>query len=190
MEIKDDLKDFKYVAEQFADLRVLRYNVKDFDSLDLKIKTLIYYLYEAALSGRDIYYDQNYKYNLAVRKTLEAMIGGYSGDKNDEEFKKLHEYAKRVWFSNGIHHHQDQYKILPTCSQQYFTTLLNGIDEKLLPLRHKETKADFVAFITQVIFDPQIAAKKINLDSKVDMVQNSAVNFYEGVRRRRSIGWR
>lgn len=111
--------DFKYIAEQFSDLRVLRYNVPGFDQLDLKTKTLLYYLSEAALCGRDINYDQNYKYNLVIRKTLEAILSTESHDSQSEDFKKLEVYAKRMWFSNGIHHHYNSDKFIPECSADF-----------------------------------------------------------------------
>jgi dipeptidyl-peptidase-3 len=172
---------FNYVAEQFADLRVLRYNVKDFDKLDLKTKTLLYYLSEAALCGRDINYDQNYKYNLMIRKTLEAILGTESHDTESDDFKKLEVYAKRVWFSNGIHHHYNNDKFVPECSADFFAHVLEHVDEKSLPLLANQTKADFIKFITPLIFDTKIASKKVSLDPKTDLVKSSAVNFYEGV---------
>lgn len=172
---------FKYVTEQFEDIRVLRYNVKDFDKLDLRNKTLLYYLYEAALCGRDIIYDQNYKYNLAVRKTMEAIVSSYNGDANDEEYQKLWVYAKRVWFSNGIHHHYNQDKFVPGCTQDFFVKTLNAVNEQNLPLSANQTKEQFIKFITPVIFDPEMAAKKVSLDTISDIVKSSAVNFYEGV---------
>lgn len=172
---------FEYVADEFADLRVLRYEIRDFSKLSLQQKTLLYYLYEAALSGRDMMYDQNFKYNLAIRKTLEAIIANHKNTENDEEFNKLEVYAKRVWFSNGIHHHYSNDKFTPECSEKYFTTLLEGMDEKQLPLQPNQTKADFIKFITPIIFDGKIAAKKVNLDPKNDLVKSSAVNFYDGV---------
>ncbi len=173
--------DFKYVAEQFADLRVLRYKVQDFDKLDLKTKTLLYYLYEAALSGRDINYDQNYKYNLVIRKTLEAILSTDSHDSNTDDFNKLTVYAKRVWFSNGIHHHYNNDKFVPECSQEFFAHVLEHVDENKLPLQAGQTKADFIKFVTPLIFDAKIASKKVSLDSKTDLIKSSAVNFYEGV---------
>jgi dipeptidyl-peptidase-3 len=172
---------FEYFSEQFADLRVLRYHVQDFDKLSLQQKTLLYYLYNAALSGRDIFYDQNYKYNLAVRKTLEAIISNYKANTEDEEYKKLLVYAKRVWFSNGIHHHYSKDKFIPECSENFFTSLLAVADEAQLPLQKGQSKADFIKFITPLIFDIKIAPKKVSLDSKTDLVKSSAVNFYEGV---------
>ena len=178
----DSLEEkFEYVTEQFSDLRVLRYNVKDFDKIPLETKTLLYYLYEAALSGRDIIYDQNYKYNLAIRKTLEAIIGNYKGDVQDEQYQKLLVYAKRVWFSNGIHHHYNMDKFIPECSKDYFLETANEIDGSLLPLAAGETKAQFLNLIATQIYDPKVASKKVSLDSKTDLVKSSAVNFYEGV---------
>jgi dipeptidyl-peptidase-3 len=180
--INDSLEEkFEYVTEQFSDLRVLRYNVKDFDQIPLQTKTLLYYLYEAALSGRDIIYDQNYKYNLAIRKTLEAIIGNYKGDVQEEQYQKLLVYAKRVWFSNGIHHHYNMDKFIPDCSKDFFLEVANGLDDSMLPLAVGETKTQFLNFIASQIFDPKIAAKKVSLDSKTDLVKSSAVNFYEGV---------
>lgn len=178
----DSLEEkFEYVTEQFSDLRVLRYNVKDFDQIPLETKTLLYYLYEAALSGRDIIYDQNYKYNLSIRKTLEAVIGNYSGDTQDEQYQKLLVYAKRVWFSNGIHHHYNMDKFIPECTKEFFLEAANGLDASLLPLTAGETKTQFLNFIADQIFNPKIASKKVSLDSKTDLVKSSAVNFYEGV---------
>jgi dipeptidyl-peptidase III len=172
---------FNYVAEQFADLRVLRYQVKGFDELDLKTKSLLYYLYEAALSGRDINYDQNYKYNLAIRKTLEAALSSYNGAESDAEFQRLLQYAKRFWFSNGMHHHYNQDKFVPECSREFFTSLLERIPGSDLPWRKDDTKETFIAFITDQIFNPNVAPKKVSLDTVTDLVQSSAVNFYEGV---------
>ncbi len=171
---------FEYSAEKFADLQVLRYKVEDFENLSLNTKILVYSLCEAALAGRDIIYDQNYKYNLAVRKTLEAILSRQPIE-NEAEYDHLLTYAKRVWFSNGIHHHYSKDKLIPECSAEYFMEKLKAVDEKLLPLRSGESRADFEKFITSVIFDPAIAPKKVNLDPKTDMVTSSAVNFYEGV---------
>ncbi|MFN7913499.1 MAG: dipeptidyl-peptidase 3 family protein [Bacteroidota bacterium] len=172
---------FEYISEQFADLRVLRYKIEDFDKLSLQNKTLLYYLYEAALSGRDIIYDQNYKYNLSIRKTLEALITNYKGDAENDEYQKLLVYAKRVWFSNGIHHHYNQDKFVPECSEQFFVSQVSALPDSELPLEPNETKDAFIAKIKPLIFDPNVASKKVNLDSKIDLVQSSAVNFYEGI---------
>lgn len=172
---------FEYISEQFADLRVLRYKIEDFDKLSLQNKTLLYYLYEAALSGRDIIYDQNYKYNLSIRKTLEALITNYKGDAENDEYQKLLVYAKRVWFSNGIHHHYNQDKFVPECSEQFFVSQVSALPDSELSLEPNETKDAFIAKIKPLIFDPNVASKKVNLDSKIDLVQSSAVNFYEGI---------
>jgi dipeptidyl-peptidase-3 len=172
---------FSNVAEQFADLRVLRYKVEGFDQLDLRSKTLLYYLYEAALCGRDINYDQNYRNNLAVRKVLEQIVGNYAGDTASTDYKNFMVYAKRVWFSNGIHHHYNHDKIIPECSQEFFKTALASVSDAQLPLASGQTRADFETYIMPVIFDPNLDAKRVSLDSKKDIVKTSAVNFYEGV---------
>src|SRR5688500_9328048 len=113
-------QDFEVVADQFADIQVLRYRVPGFDQLSLQQKKLAYYLTEAGLAGRDIFYDQKYKHNLAVRKTLESILRSYSGDKNAEDYKKLVTYAKRVFFANGIHHHYSTAKFVPECGADFF----------------------------------------------------------------------
>ncbi|MCW3076205.1 MAG: dipeptidyl-peptidase [Bacteroidetes bacterium] len=172
---------FEYVSEQFSDLRILRYQVKDFDKMPLQIKALLFYLYEAALSGRDIFYDQNYKHNLTIRKTLEAIVGNYKGEVENEQYQKFLVYAKRVWFSNGIHHHYSMDKFFPECDKTFFKDLIIGSDSTLLPLNKNQSKNQFAEFITNLIFDPAIAPKKVSLDSKTDLVKSSAVNFYEGV---------
>ncbi len=172
---------FEYVAEQFADLRVLRYKVHGFENLAPKQKELLYYLYQAAYSGRDMIYDQNYKYNLTIRRTLEAIIVNYQGDKNSDEYKNFLIYAKRIWFSNGIHHHYSADKFIPECSKEYFTSLLKSVPADKLPLRKDEKIESFVERIIPVIFDPQIDAKRICLDTKKDVITNSANNLYEGV---------
>lgn len=170
--------DFEYIADQFADLRVLRYQVPGFEQLPLKTKELLYYLAEAALCGRDITYDQNYKYNLAVRKTLEAIVTGYKGDVNDAEYQKFLTYAKRVWFSNGIHHHYNMDKIMPECSKESFSRFLADADAKQLPLRNGETVQQFSDFILDVVFNPAVAPKKVSLDASKDLITASSVNFY------------
>ena len=161
---------FEYVADKFADLRVLRYEVKDFDKLPLQTKTLLYYLHEAALCGRDIIYDQNYKYNLTIRRTIEAIFRFYKNEKQSEEYDKFVVYAKRFWFSNGMHHHYSSDKFIPECSKEYFAELIGMVDEKALPLMPGQTKETFTKFITEQIYDPQIAPKKVSLDSKKDLI--------------------
>lgn len=172
---------FNYVADQFADLRVLRYKVEGFDQLDLRSKTLLYYLYEAALCGRDINYDQNYKHNLAVRKVLEKIVETYKGDRQNSDWNNFLVYAKRVWFSNGIHHHYNHDKIIPECSAEYFKTLLAQLSDADLPLESSQSRSDFESMLMPVIFDPTVDGKRVSLDTKTDLLQSSAVNFYEGV---------
>jgi len=179
--MKKDRDNFKYQTEQFADLAILRFKVPGFEELTLKQKELVYYLYEAALSGRDIYYDQNFKHNLEIRKTLEAIAASYGGDRENDQFKKFMIYTKRVWFSGGIHHHYSNMKFRLEFTKEYFAELVKGSDAKLLPLADGENADSFIKKITPIIFDPEIAEMKVNKDAKNDLVKSSAVNFYEGV---------
>lgn len=178
---KNKEESFKYLTEQFADLRIQRYQVPGFEELSLRQKLLAYFLYQASLSGRDMIYDQNYKHNLCIRRTLEAIIRTYNGDKSTPDFQKFITYVKRVWFSNGIHHHYANKKIIPEFSKEYFAELVVGADEYELPLQNLERPNDLVKKLTPIIFDPKVDGMKVNQDSKVDMVKSSAVNFYEGV---------
>lgn len=173
--------EFKYQTEQFADLAILRYKVPGFEELTLKEKELLYYLSQAALSGRDIFYDQNYKHNLKIRRTLEAIVNSYTGERDDDSFQKFIVYTKRVWFSNGIHHHYSTDKILPEFSREYFTNLINNSDENLLPLDAGETNEKLIAKLLPIIFDPNVDAKRINLNPDEDLIITSANNYYEGV---------
>ncbi|MDF2450018.1 MAG: dipeptidyl-peptidase [Bacteroidota bacterium] len=184
--IKEEPK-FNYISEQFADLRILRYEVPGFNELSLKQKELLYYLSEAALCGRDIAWDQNYKYNLTIRKTLDAIVETSTLDKKSEDYKNFMVYVKRVWFSRGIHHHYGSEKFFPDCSQEYFSKLILSADSKLLPLKSGETVKDFSARILPIIYDPKIAPKKVSLDASKDLITNSAVNFYEGVTQQEAI---
>lgn len=191
--IKDSIQkpedEFQYIADQFADLRVLRYNVPGFEQLTPKQKELLYYLYEAALSGRDITWDQNYKYNLTIRKTLETIISNYQGDTNNPEYQKLMIYAKRVWFSNGIHHHYSSDKILPEFGKAFFGDMIRSVSDKGLPLNSNESIDAFISRITPIVFDPSIASKKVWLDPEKDLVLSSAVNFYEGVNEKEAVNY-
>lgn len=168
-------------SNSFADLELLRYQVPGFNELSLQQKTLAYYLYEAALSGRDIYYDQASKHGLALRKTIEAIYGTYKGDKNSEDWKKFQVYAGRVWFSTGNHHHYSKDKFIPECSFEYFSGLVKNSDQARLPLDQGETVDAFLARMKPVIFDPQFEPKMVDLRAGIDNVVNSSVNFYEGV---------
>jgi len=180
-QMQEDETNFQYQVDQFADVAILRYQIPGFDQLTAKQKELVYYLYEAALAGRDIFYDQNYKYNLKVRKTLEAIVSSYNGDKNSDDYKNFMDYAKRVWFSNGIHHHYASDKFQPEFSKEFFTGAVKKANQADLPLTEGQTVDQFLAEITPIIFDPNVAPKKIVLDPGVDVIKASAVNFYEGV---------
>ncbi len=187
--MQDSSKPFEYVSEQFADLRILRYEVPGFDELSLQQKELLYYLSEAALCGRDIMWDQNYKFNLTIRKTLDAVVESYKGDVNNEDYKKFLVYAKRVWFSRGIHHHYGSEKFFPECTQDVFEQFVANVDAAKLPLNKGETKEAFIARLMPIIFDPTIAPKKVSLDASKDLITNSAVNFYEGVNQKEAIAF-
>ena len=187
--MKESAEPFEYVSEQFADLRILRYEVPGFDQLSLQQKELLYYLSEAALCGRDIMWDQNYKYNLTIRKTIDAVIESYKGDANNEDYKKFMVYAKRVWFSRGIHHHYGSEKFFPECSQEAFTQLVSNVDAAQLPLNQGETKEAFITRLMPIIYDPKIAPKKVSLDATKDLITSSAVNFYEGVNQKEAIAF-
>ncbi len=179
---KDDKKspEFEIVAEEFADLQILRYQVKDFEKLSPSQKELAYYLYEAALSGRDIIYDQKYKHNLAIRKTLEAILENYSGDKKSKDWENFVIYAKRVFFSNGIHHHYSNIKFIPEHSAEYFASLVKSIDSKHLPLNNKSID-EFINFYTPIIFDPELDKVLVNQEKGNDPIASSANNFYSGL---------
>ena len=173
-------QEFQFNADKFADIQVLRYKIEGFEQLTPKQKELVYYLYEAGLSGRDIIWDQHYKHNLAIRKTLESILNHYQGDKNSEEYQKFLVYAKRVFFSNGIHHHYDNFKIIPECSQEFFQSLIEKCPDSSLPTDFGDKKT-FIDFILNEIYNPKVAPLKINQNTKEDIVATSAVNFYEGL---------
>ncbi|MEO5957933.1 MAG: dihydrofolate reductase [Opitutaceae bacterium] len=171
---------FEFKADRFADIQVLRYRAPGFEQLSLKQKTLAYYLYEAGLSGRDIFYDQKYRHNLVIRKTLETILRSYRGERTGTNWNAFLTYAKQVFFANGIHHHYASAKILPTFPQEYLVALLTQSDRAALPLEGKAV-ADFARTLTPILFDPNLDAKTVNLDAGVDNVKGSANNFYSGV---------
>jgi len=174
-------QDFKFLLEQFSDLKIMRYQVPGFDSLSLQQKELVYYLSQAAIAGRDILFDQNYKYNLAIRRTLENIVENYKGDRNSTDFQSFMIYTKRVWFSNGIHHHYSKDKFFPEISEGYFTQLIRETDAANFPVREGQDLEAFIAEIIPVIFDPQIAPKAVSQEAGKDLLLNSACNFYDGV---------
>ncbi len=172
---------FKWQVDQFADIRILRYQVPGFEELTPRQKELIYYLSEAALWGRDIIFDQNYRHNLKIRKTLDAIVEGYQGDRTTPAWEKFMVYTKRVWFSNGIHHHYSTDKFMPEFSPEYFESLVRGSQGVKFPLEPGQSLDELIAFLKPIIFDPTVDAKKVSQDPSRDLVTNSAVNFYEGV---------
>lgn len=173
--------NFNYNVDRFADIEVLRYQVPGFESLSLQQKKLVYYLTEAALQGRDILFDQNGKYNLAIRTTLEEIYTRYKGDKNSKDFKGLEKYLKQVWFANGIHHHYSMDKFVPEFSKEFFEQQVKKVGKKHLPLAKKQSVNDFIAEISPIIFDPTVMAKRVNQADGVDLILTSACNLYEGV---------
>jgi len=177
----DEVDTFKYFVDQFDDMRVLKYKLPGFESLPFNEKLYIYYLSEAALAGRDILWDQNFKHNLKIRKTLEAIIESYSGDRDNEEFKAFLVYAKRVFFANGIHHHYSSDKLKPGISEDFFSILVKGIGDEKLPLEEGQTVEQLIALISPLIFDETLFPRKVEQRAGVDMITGSASNFYEGV---------
>ena len=178
---KEEAQSFDYTVEQFADLQLLRYQVHGFDELPLKQKKLVYYLQEAALHGRDILFDQNGKYNLIIRQMLETVYQDYQGDRADTNFVNMEIYLKRVWFSNGIHHHYASDKFVPGFTPEFFKAALQGVDASKLPLAEGETLDDLCKEVFPVIFDPAVMAKRVNQADGEDLVLTSASNYYEGV---------
>ena len=172
---------FDYTVEQFADLQILRYRVPGFENLSLQQKELVYYLTEAALQGRDILFDQNGKYNLRIRRTLEAIYTGYKGDKNTPDFKAMEVYLKRVWFSNGIHHHYGSEKFVPGFAPEFFKEAMLSVDASTLPLAEGQTAEQLCDELSPVIFDPAVMPKRVNQAAGEDLVLTSACNYYDGV---------
>ena len=172
---------FDYTVEQFADLQILRYRVPGFENLSLQQKELVYYLTEAALQGRDILFDQNGKYNLRIRRTLEAVYTGYKGDKNTPDFKAMEVYLKRVWFSNGIHHHYGSEKFVPGFAPEFFKEAMLSVDASTLPLAEGQTAEQLCDELSLVIFDPAVMPKRVNQAAGEDLVLTSACNYYDGV---------
>ena len=163
---------FKYLADEFADIRVIRYRIPGWESLSFNQKEYIYHLSEAAKSGRDIFWDQNFKYGLKIRKVLETIFDNYKGDKESEDFSKFVVYAKRVFFSNGIHHHYAEDKFIPECSEDYFRSLMT-----------ESGQGELVEDILPVIYDPSLYPQRKNISGEGDLLLGSSVNFYEGVSR-------
>ena len=167
--------------ERFADIQMLRYELKGFEDLSLNQKLYIFCLAKATLMGRDITFDQQGKYNLRIRKTLETVYLHYEGDRECEEFKAFEVYLKRIWFASGIHHHYGCEKFKPGFSEEYFYHLMENIGEKLLPIKRGETKEDLMRQLESILFDPEVMPKRVNQTDGEDLVLTSACNFYEDV---------
>ena len=167
--------------ERFADIQMLRYELKGFENLSLTQKIYIYCLSKATLLGRDITFDQQGKYNLRIRKTLEAVYLHYEGNRESEDFKAFEVYLKRVWFASGIHHHYGCEKFVPGFSEEFFYEMVEAIADEYLPLSKGQSKEDLLGILVPVIFNPEVMPKRVNQTDGEDLVQTSACNFYENV---------
>lgn len=176
-----DYATFEYKVDRFADIEILRYPVSGFSSLSLQQKELIYYLSQAALEGRDILWDQHNRYNLTIRRVCEGLYENYMGDKSTEDWKNFETYLKQIWMANGIHHHYSEDKIMPKFSQEYFTTIVKSVDPGRMPFRDGMAADETLSEILPVMFDPTVMPKRMSQAQGTDIVETSAVNFYEGV---------
>lgn len=167
--------------ERFADIQMLRYELKGFENLSLTQKIYIYCLSKATLLGRDITFDQQGKYNLRIRKTLEAVYRYYEGNRESEDFKAFEVYLKRVWFASGIHHHYGCEKFVPGFSEESFYEMVGAVADEYLPLSKGQSKEDLLGILVPVIFNPEVMPKRVNQTDGEDLVQTSACNFYENV---------
>lgn len=175
--------EFRFEADRFADIRILRYQVPGWEALSLQQKTLLYFLSQAGMSGRDILWDQNYRHNLRIRKVIEQVVRNYPGDRTTENFAAFMTWAKRVWFANGIHHHYAGDKFTPGFGADYFAGLLRetAAAGAAMPVDDGRGLDDLIALLTPVLFDPAVDAKKVNTAPGIDNVAASATNFYAGV---------
>ena len=170
---------FQYTDERFADLQLLRYKVTGFEHLSLKQKILIYHLSEAALWGRDILWDQNCRYNLRIRQLLEAIYTDYPGDRQTADFREFTVYLKRVWFSNGIHHHYGSQKLRPGFSREFFRQAVNAVPAGKLPFGEGQDSIEsLIEELLPVLFDPQVMSKRVNQAEGEDLLLTSACNYY------------
>lgn len=176
-----DYTTFEYKVDRFADIEILRYPVSGFNSLSLQQKELIYYLSQAALEGRDILWDQHNRYNLTIRRVCEGLYENYMGDKSADDWKNFETYLKQIWMANGIHHHYSEDKIMPQFSKEYFTTIVKSVDPGRMPFRDGMAADETLNEIIPVMFDPADMPKRMSQAQGSDIVQTSAVNFYEGV---------
>ena len=171
-------EEFSYIVDQFADLQILRYQVPGFSNLSLRQKQLLYHLSEAALMGRDILFEQNGRYNLVIRRTLEAVYLYGKVDKSSADYQAFEVYLKRVWFANGIHHHYGEDKFIPGFSEAFFDAAVRSVDTSLLPLKADETVDALLARLKPVIFDPSVMPKRTVQSGDTDWIQASANNYY------------
>ena len=176
-----DYTTFEYKVDRFADIEILRYPVSGFNSLSLQQKELIYYLSQAALEGRDILWDQHNRYNLTIRRVCEGLYENYMGDKSTDDWKNFETYLKQIWMANGIHHHYSEDKIMPNFSKEYFTSIVKSVDPGRMPFRDGMAADETLKEILPVMFDPTVMPKRMSQAQGSDIVQTSAVNFYEGV---------
>jgi dipeptidyl-peptidase III len=175
------MDEFTFLTEQFDDTRILRYQVPGFQELTLQQKTLIYYLHEAAQSGRDILWDQNYRHNLLIRKTIEEILNHYNGNRDSEDFQKFLVYAKKVFVANGIHHQYSSNKIVPEFSESYLIELINNSPDGSFPITPTEEINTLIKMLVILLFDPEVDGKQVNLDPEVDKALESANNYYRDV---------
>src|SRR5262245_58367861 len=175
--------EFRFEVERFADVRILRYRVPGFAELDTRTKKLLYYLYEAALCGREITYDQKYRYNLSIKRTLEQIVRHYPGERDTADFRALTLYLKRVWFANGIHHHYAHDKFAPGFSAAAFAAFVRDTPAEF-PVRAGQSLEELIAELTPVMFDAQVDAKLVSKNADRDVLTSSAVNFYSGLTQR------
>ncbi|MCU0409532.1 MAG: dipeptidyl peptidase 3, partial [Bacteroidales bacterium] len=175
---------FDFFVEQFADMRILRYRVPGFQELSFNERLLVYYLSQAAISGRDILWDQNFRFNLSIRKTLECIYETYHGDRDNSDFREFLVYMKRVMFANGIHHHYSKDKMIPDFSREYFRKLIGSSDVSNLPLSVAEPPGEFLERIVSLVYDDSIFVRMLEQREGYDLIAGSCSNFYSGVTRK------
>jgi dipeptidyl-peptidase-3 len=173
--------DFIWQTEQFADIRILRYRIEGFENLSLNRKIFVWYLYQAALTGRDINMDQNYKYNILIRRCLETIIHHYRGSRNSESWNNFMVYVKKFWFSNGMHHHNSMDKLKPEFTESYFKKLFFDVHDEKLPLAVHQSQTELFNFVKNQLFNPAVAPKRLLQDEGADHIAGSACNFYENL---------
>lgn len=174
-------ENFIWQTEQFADIRILRYRVDGFENLSLSQKYMVWHLYQAAMAGRDIIYDQNYKYNLLIRNVLELILEMKSKEETSADFQNFEIFVKQFWFSNGLHHHYSTDKLVPNFTKAFFNEAFQQIHEDHLPLKPGQKKSELLEFIAEQLFNPEIAPKRVQQEDGRDLIKDSACNFYENV---------